>query len=89
MQPNRLYLQWARRQILGDEKVQLDYVNKHVGYIDVDESKLSAKGLFAYTDMCREKVPFEMWKVSDAPSKKPPMWMDFSVEKSHRDGYYY
>jgi hypothetical protein len=39
---NRIYLQRAGRET-GESEIQLDTDNEHTGYLDVDESKLSAK----------------------------------------------
>jgi hypothetical protein len=77
---NRVYLQWAGRET-GEGEVQVDTDNKHTGYLDFNESKLSAKGVFSYPDMFGTEVPFSIFKVADQPSKVPEPWSRFSEKQ--------
>jgi hypothetical protein len=77
---NRIYLQWAGRET-GEGEIQLDTESKHTGYLDFDESKLSAKGVFSYPDMFGRDVPFSIFKVADQPSKVPEPWSHFSEKQ--------
>ena len=45
-QANRIYLQWVGRET-GEGEIQVDTDNRHTGYCDFEESKLSAKGVFS------------------------------------------
>jgi hypothetical protein len=78
---NRIYLQWAGRDA-GSGEIEQDTDNKHTGYLDFDESKLSAKGEFSHPNFFGENVPFSIFKVANQPSKVPEPWSHFS-EKQH------
>lgn len=41
--PNRVYLQWAGREA-GEDVIAVDSDNEHIGYLDFDASKASARG---------------------------------------------
>jgi hypothetical protein len=77
---NRIYLQWAGRE-RGEGEIQLDTDNKHTGYLDVDESKLSAKGVFSFPSWFGRDVQFSIFKVADQPSKVPELWSCFSEKQ--------
>ena len=77
---NRIYLQWAGRET-GEGEIQLDTDNEHTGYLDVDESKLSAKGVFSFPSWFRRDVQLSIFKVADQPLKVPEPWSRFSEKQ--------
>ncbi|KAN0072624.1 hypothetical protein V8E54_009553 [Elaphomyces granulatus] len=79
---NRIYLQWAGRET-GEGVIQLD-TDDHTGYIDFNETKLTANGVFCYPEMFGKsdsQVSFSIFKVADKPSKTPEPWSDFSEKQ--------
>lgn len=80
--PNRVYFQWAGRDT-GERVIQLDYDNKHYGYLDFDVSKAHAKGQFAHPSFFGdEPLIFSIHKTTDRPSKKTPdSWSQFSEKQ--------
>lgn len=77
---NRIYLQWAGRET-GEGEIQLDTDNEQNGYLDVDESKLSAKGMFSSPSWFGRDVQISIFKVADQPSKVPELWSRFSEKQ--------
>jgi hypothetical protein len=80
LKANRIYLRWAGRET-GEGEIQLDMDNEHTGYLDFDESKLSAKAAFSYPGMFGRDVQFSIFKVADQPLKVPEPWSHFSVKQ--------
>jgi hypothetical protein len=80
LKANRIYLRWAGRET-GEGEIQLDTDNEHTGYLDFDESKLSAKAVFSFPAMFGRDVQFSIFKVADQPSKVPEPWSHFSVKQ--------
>jgi hypothetical protein len=77
---NRIYLQWAGRET-GEGQIELETGDKHTGYLDFGESKLSAKAVFSYSAMLGKNVQFSIFKVADQPSKVPEPWSHFSEKQ--------
>lgn len=79
--PNHIYLQWAGRET-GEGEIQLD-IDDHTGYLDFDETKLTAKGVFCYSEMYGKdsEVSFSIFKVADQPSKTPEPLSRFSEKQ--------
>jgi hypothetical protein len=80
LKANRIYLRWAGRET-GEGEIQLDTDDEHTGYLDFDESKLSAKAVFSYPTMFGRDVQFSIFKVADQPSKVPEPWSHFSEKQ--------
>jgi hypothetical protein len=80
LKANRIYLQWAGRET-GEGEIQLDTNNEHTGYLDFDESKLSAQAVFSYPTTLSRDVQFSIFKVADQPLKVPEPWSRFSEKQ--------
>jgi len=77
---NRIYLQWAGRET-GEGEIELDTDNKNTGYLDFEESRVSANAVFSYPAMFGRDVQFSIFKVADQPSKVPEPWSHFSEKQ--------
>jgi hypothetical protein len=75
--PRRLYLQWRGRET-GEGQIQLDYDNKHTGYLDFTDAGCTAFEGVAFFGFVGPRVPFRGFKVSDKGGKMTKSWSDYS-----------
>jgi hypothetical protein len=75
--PRRLYLQW-RGQETGEGEIQLDYNNKHTGYLDFTDAGCTAFEGVIYIGYIGPNVPFRGFKVSSEGGEMTKSWTDYS-----------
>lgn len=80
--PGRVYLNWAGRET-GEGEIEVSYDDSpHDGYLDFNESRLTAQGVLRNISFIGKEVELSLFKVADTPSKEPEEW-SYLGERRH------